>query len=284
MCDTEAKGIEVHPLTNDPSEVWMEIFESQTFIEVDFQVSEECDINKVRIVCMSDTHSKTSKFHFDKIPDGDIFIHAGDFTFFGRADEVIQFNEWLGKLPHKYKIVIAGNHELWFDENFVSGRENESETLSSEKLEPKDHLTNCIYLQDDAVTLYGLKIYGTPWQPEYSHLAFNLTRGKACLAKWDLIPADTDILVTHTPPLGRGDLCRSGVRAGCCELLATVQKRVRPSYHVFGHIHEGYGVTSDGQTIYVNASTCNVKYVAVNPPIVFDVPLPPGFTKDGSVQ
>lgn len=54
-----------------------------------------------------------------------------------------------------------------------------------------------------------------------------------------MIPNDTDILVTHTPPIGHGDLCCSGVRAGCVELLTTVQKRVKPRYHVFGHVHEG---------------------------------------------
>lgn len=66
-----------------------------------------------------------------------------------------------------------------------------------------------------------------------------MPRGEACLSKWDMIPSDTDILVTHTPPVGHGDLCCTGVRAGCVELLSTVQNRVKPKYHVFGHIHEG---------------------------------------------
>ena len=65
---------------------------------------------------------------------------------------------------------------------------------------------------------------------------------KACLNKWDKIPDDTDILITHTPPVGYGDLCCTGVRAGCVELLNTVRLRVRPKYHIYGHIHEGYGV------------------------------------------
>ena len=53
------------------------------------------------------------------------------------------------------------------------------------------------------------------------------------------IPVGTDILVTHTPPVGYGDRCATGVRAGCVELLNTVQKRVKPKYHIYGHIHEG---------------------------------------------
>lgn len=76
-------------------------------------------------------------------------------------------------------------------------------------------------------------------QPEFCKWAFNLPRGKECLSKWNLIPSDTDILVTHSPPLGFGDLCCTGVRAGCVELLSTVQQRIVPKYHVFGHVHEG---------------------------------------------
>jgi Icc-related predicted phosphoesterase len=76
-------------------------------------------------------------------------------------------------------------------------------------------------------------------QPEFCKWAFNVPRGKACLDKWAHIPSGTDILITHTPPLGHGDLCCSGIRAGCVELLTEVQSRVQPRYHVFGHIHEG---------------------------------------------
>ena len=49
-----------------------------------------------------------------------------------------------------------------------------------------------------------------------------MPRGEACLRKWNAIPDETDILVTHTPPIGHGDLCCTGVRAGCVELLSTV--------------------------------------------------------------
>lgn len=123
-----------------------------------------------------------------------------------------------------------------------------------------------------------------------------------------MIPSDTDILVTHTPPVGHGDLCCSGVRAGCVELLATVQNRVQPKYHVFGHVHEGtlfvkfkilvtfiwdeffsyeegfflssgYGISSDGKIIFVNASTCDLNYLPNNLPIVFDITLPAGTFK-----
>lgn len=76
-------------------------------------------------------------------------------------------------------------------------------------------------------------------QPVYGGWAFNLPRGQPCLDKWNKIPDNVDILVTHSPPLGHGDLCYSGIRAGCVELLSTVQNRVKPKYHIFGHVHEG---------------------------------------------
>ena len=82
-------------------------------------------------------------------------------------------------------------------------------------------------------------VAGTPHQPEYGGWAFNLVRGQPCLNKWNLIPEDVDVLITHGPPLGFGDLTCTGVRAGCVELLHSVQKRIRPKYHVYGHIHEG---------------------------------------------
>jgi len=73
---------------------------------------------------------------------------------------------------------------------------------------------------------------------------------------------------------GHGDLCKHGGRAGCVDLLDEVESRIRPRYHVFGHIHEGYGATTNGETTFINASTCNYRYDRhnLNPPIVFDVP------------
>ena len=130
-----------------------------------------------------------------------------------------------------------------------------------------------IYLEDSAVELFGYRFYGSPWQPAFYSWAFNLGRGDACAEAWSRIPSNTDVLITHGPPLGRGDLTISGVRAGCVNLLAEVQQRIQPLYHVFGHIHEGHGVTYDGRTRFVNASSCDLQYRPVHPPIVFNLPL-----------
>uniref|UniRef100_A0A8C4Q394 Metallophosphoesterase domain containing 1 n=1 Tax=Eptatretus burgeri TaxID=7764 RepID=A0A8C4Q394_EPTBU len=104
---------------------------------------------------------------------------------------------------------------------------------------------------------------------------FNLQRGQPLLDKWNLIPKGIDILMTHGPPLGFRDWVPKVLqRAGCVELLNTVQKRVRPKLHVFGHIHEGYGIMTDSYTTYINASICTVSYQPINLPIIMDLPNP----------
>jgi Icc-related predicted phosphoesterase len=131
---------------------------------------------------------------------------------------------------------------------------------------------NFTYLQDEAVSLLGYKFFGSPWQPWFCDWAFNLERGQPCLDKWRLIPDDTDILVTHGPPIGFGDLCAHGERVGCVDLQLEIQDRIKPKVHAFGHIHEGYGSWTDGTTTFVNASTCTFTYRPTNQPIVVDLP------------
>ncbi|XP_039718948.1 metallophosphoesterase domain-containing protein 1 [Pteropus medius] len=203
--------------------------------------------------------------------------------------EIIQQNEdgtrtlTQGSLPYEYKIVIAGNHELTFDQEFMADliKQDFYYFPSVSKLKPENYenvqslLTNCIYLQDSEVTVRGFRIYGSPWQPWFYGWGFNLPRGQALLEKWNLIPEGVDVLITHGPPLGFLDwVPKKMQRVGCVELLNTVQRRVQPRLHVFGHIHEGYGVMADGTTTYVNASVCTVNYQPVNPPIVIDLPTP----------
>ncbi|XP_070110576.1 metallophosphoesterase domain-containing protein 1 isoform X2 [Equus caballus] len=233
-----------------------------------------------RFVCVSDTHSRTDPI---QMPYGDVLIHAGDFTELGLPSEVKKFNEWLGSLPYEYKIVIAGNHELTFDQEFMADliKQDFYYFPSVSKLKPENYenvqslLTNCIYLQDSEVTVRGFRVYGSPWQPWFYGWGFNLPRGQALLEKWNLIPEGVDILITHGPPLGFLDwVPKKMQRVGCVELLNTVQRRVQPRLHVFGHIHEGYGVMADGTTTYVNASVCTVNYQPVNAPIVIDLPTP----------
>jgi len=164
--------------------------------------------------------------------------------------------------------VIAGNHELSFDEEKVKRQKYLSDFMPV--VEVKNLLTNCIYLQDSETDVFGVRIYGSPVQPEFCDWAFNVENGDAIKKYWDLIPVGVDILITHGPPLGHCGATNTGFDAGCEELIEAV-KRVRPVVHLFGHIHEAYGVNKDEHTYYINACTVNYNYIPTNSPIVFDV-------------
>lgn len=208
----------------------------------------------MRIVAISDTHGMHDAV---AVPDGDVLIHAGDITRRGELEAVRGFNAWLGRLPHRHKIVIAGNHDFCFERT---------------PAEAAALLTNCTYLLDQAVMVGGLRIYGSPWQPWYHDWAFNLHPGPALRAKWDLIPRDINVLVTHGPPYGIRDLTVRGTMAGCVDLLAAVRE-IRPRLHIFGHIHEGWGVSQLDQTTFINASISTFDREPANPPHVFDYAL-----------
>lgn len=92
-------------------------------------------------------------------------MHAGDFTVYGRRKEVSAFNDWLGEQTHiPHKIVVAGNHEI-------------------EPTILRDLLPNCTLLEDKAIKVLGLEIYGTKWRSD-----------------WTKIPEGLHILLTHCPP------------------------------------------------------------------------------------
>jgi len=225
-----------------------------------------------RFVCLSDTHTKHKEL---VVPDGDILMHAGDFTYTGAIQEVEEFANWFGSLPHPHKVIIAGNHECTFDLPFYeknwstyhykSGKQNAKKikAIISESDKWK-------YLEDGEVTINNFRIWGSPHQPEFCNWAFNVERGKI-LKKWKLIPKGTDILITHGPPKRHGGMTFDGLDAGCDDLLDEIRTRVKPMVHLFGHIHEAYGVTKDETTVYINGSNCTLKYKPHNVPVVFDV-------------
>ena len=209
----------------------------------------------MRIVCLSDTHG-----HHDEIevPDGDLLVHAGDFTKRGTLAEVADFDAFLARLPHPHKVVVAGNHDFLFEREPALARAT---------------LAHATYLEHDAAELGGLRVFGSPWQPWYRNWAFNLQRGEPLRARWAEVPAEIDLLVTHTPPQGVLDRVHDGTRVGCEELRAALA-RVRPRAHVFGHIHESYGCELLDElpgTRFYNAATCNVRFAPVNAPVVFEL-------------
>lgn len=206
----------------------------------------------MRLVCVSDTHGQGASV---RTPDGDVLVHAGDLTGLGSLAQIAREAAWLRSLPHRTKIVVAGNHDFG---------------LQREPKEALALLEGLVYLEDSGVTVDSVRFWGSPWQPTYLDWAFNLDRGAAIRAKWDRIPGGIDVLVTHGPPAGVLDRTASGLEVGCADLLDAVV-RVRPRVHVFGHIHEGYGVAERQGVRFVNASTCDRGYRPVHPPIVVDV-------------
>lgn len=210
----------------------------------------------MKLVCLSDTHSLHRRLV--DIPEGDVLIHAGDSLGQGTLDNLENLNDWLGELPHRHKIVIAGNHDWAFQEIPELARAT---------------LTNALYLEDSGVEIEGVRFWGSPWTPAFLDWAFMLERGQPLHEKWKQIPDNTDVLITHGPPKGIGDEVDMGFgveNVGCLDLLARVEK-LSLKAHIFGHIHEGYGVEKKGVTQMVNASTCTVRYEPTNPPVVLEL-------------
>jgi predicted phosphohydrolase len=215
----------------------------------------------MRITFISDTHTKHKKMTED-LPGGDLLIHAGDSTSRGYMEEIKSFVNWYEELTgYDHKIFIAGNHDWGFQDN------------------PKqckvflDNRPGLTYLEDSFAYLaeFGVKIYGSPWQPEFYNWAFNLPRmGCELEQKWIDIPTDTDILITHGPPMGKLDVSGYGnVHCGC-ELLYQRIGEIKPKIHVFGHIHGSYGYTFDGHTHYINASMLDERYDYTHKPLTVD--------------
>ena len=162
-------------------------------------------------------------------PPADVLVVAGDLTWRGKLIELYKFRDWLVKQPQKHKIIVAGNHDFCFENN--STRQDAEITMGGDGI---------IYLRDQLISIDGVSFYGTPWQPWFYDWAFNLPRGEKLREKWDMIPEGIDVLITHGPPYGYGDTTSRGERVGCDD-LADALDRVKPKFHVFGHIHEDTG-------------------------------------------
>lgn len=222
----------------------------------------------MRLVCVADTHM----FHADlagKIPDGDVFVHAGDMGRAGDEEELAEVARWLGTLPHRHKIVVAGNHDFLF----------QTEPAKARAMFAAAGVT---YLEDSGCRIDGVTFWGSPWTPVFFDWAFMLQRGAALAEKWAMIPPGVDVLVTHGPPHGILDdasAYRDGhdhahghgtpgqKRSVGCEALRERVRIVRPRVHLFGHIHHNQGVVEDEETRFVSCTTSESE----TPPVVVDV-------------
>ncbi|OAQ62886.1 phosphoesterase [Pochonia chlamydosporia 170] len=238
-------------------------------------VLQSLEDSPIRIVCISDTHNRQPT-----IPPGDVLIHAGDLTENGSFDEVQAGVTWLSSQPHKYKVFVAGNHDVLLDDAFLATHPERryGQTKTRQDLDWGD----VIYLQDSVLTLEfpverqredapngstaddpkstrkrSITIFGSPWTPQYGTSAFQYHPNNS--QHWEHVFAtlkgNMDILITHGPPklhLDRRDFHRAG-----CPYLAEEISRLRPRISVFGHIHASYGqenvVLDSAQRIYEEA-------------------------------
>lgn len=246
--------------------------------------------NHFRVVAVSDTHGRHDSIF---VPPADLLVHCGDFTKAGEEAEVRDFAIWFAAQPCKHKILVAGNHEVTFDEeyfcregwrfhgrNLSEGPGGHAAAAARCRAVLKELCPEALLLESGGTAQVGpLMVWGSPCQGSFfsghSMAAFTLPPD----GDWPGIPDGVDVVVTHGPPFGIGDLsgekAPSPQRAGCPRLRHRVQQ-ARPALHLFGHIHEGYGAYSDqepGGTIYINAAVCTERYLATRLAVVTDLPL-----------
>jgi Icc-related predicted phosphoesterase len=202
----------------------------------------------MKIVVISDTHMQHEELG---ILRGDVLIHCGDSGFgFDDSDaDVNKLDEWFGRQKFDQILYIGGNHDFAIEK----------------RARTRDNVfRNAVYLEDQSLQYRGIKFYGTPWVPELSQWAFYLPPDEM-RKRWELIPEDTDVLITHTPPLNILDCNRGGKACGCPDL----RKRVfdlSPRFHCFGHVHASAGTLDLARTTYINASMVNSQYELVRLP------------------
>ena len=199
----------------------------------------------IMIVTVSDTHGHHRQI--DMPPAGDIFIHAGDFTLYGKREQADDFNEWLGELPYRHKFVVNGNHEKNAPWKVVA-----KNVLSNAKLLIDESVEVCLPLNNENTTKDGttdghhnakvVRIHG---------MDFNWPVLYGTDPRFDKIDDQVDILISHCPAEGFVDS-----KKGCPTLLKVVE-RIKPKVLICGHEHNGRGVevSEDGQTTFVNSAT-----------------------------
>lgn len=222
------------------------------------------------MVAISDTHARHEKGR--PIPEGDILIHAGDWSNVGTVSDIVKFRTFFEGQPHPYKIFIAGNHDITMHKSFYVSEKGYKEfhkhsykSGTYKGLSPSEYADKCIdlaingsnpneersdvieYLEDSSYSIPNpvgnqpnLHIYGSPWQPTFCDWAFN-GEPDDLRTIWAQIPADVDILITHGPPHNILDKNCDDFPCGCPILREEIMTRIRPRIHIFGHIHEGYG-------------------------------------------
>lgn len=227
------------------------------------------------IDCIADLHG-----YYPILEGGDLLIVAGDLTARDEDEEYLEFFKWISDQHYEKIVWIGGNHDNALDNAKRMG------TIVNHRDFPQIRYAKSIeYLCDSGTEFEGLKIYGSPWSPLFKgvnpHCTAFMLPDEHLHNKWIQIPEDTDILITHCPPFGTLDYSEmsDGTRyhMGSKSLEAWLKCVGRPSYHVFGHIHEGYGIAEEYPLEFglmmksINCSLVNEKYQPVNKPINFEI-------------
>jgi Icc-related predicted phosphoesterase len=206
-----------------------------------------------RLIFISDTNNQHENI---EIPDGDFIIHCGDISGRGYRSEVESFLDWFSALPHKYKIMIPGNHDFFFEEYYEAAK-NMTDSRG------------IICLIDSEVEIEGIRFWGSPITPWFHNWAFNRYRGSSIEHHWNKIPEGIHVLLTHGPPAYLQNylsMVLEGEDVGCEDLYKAI-RRVMPKINAFGHIHEGYGTSEEDGVLYINCSVLNRRYSIQNKPV-----------------
>jgi Icc-related predicted phosphoesterase len=204
-----------------------------------------------RIVACSDTHGK----HRDlQIPEGDVFIFAGDFEIRNALD-LWSMRDWLHDLPHKNVVAIFGNHDF---------------TEYMEIKYMKEAFGRVHLLFNEFVEVDGLKIWGSPYSPYFNNWAW-MQPDNMLAEIWATIPLETEIVVTHTMPYGILDGVLPRMQSVGSLTLKDRIKEVHPYIQIGGHLHESFGQYTDGKTDYYNVSVMDEQYKIVNPCTIIDI-------------
>ena len=169
----------------------------------------------------------------------DMVIHSGDCSNprypYNNEPEVREFIDWYKELSPKYKIYVAGNHDSSIEKKLVTKKDFEDNGI--------------IYLENDYVTIEGIKIFGSPYTPNFGNWSFMRDRNKLDRFWCDAIHDDTDIVITHGPPKGILDKSENrDHQLECCGDKSLLNKllQVQPAYHLFGHIHNSGSIVNAG--------------------------------------
>ncbi len=197
----------------------------------------------MKILHLSDTHSRHRAL--GKLPEADVVVHSGDFCMVGSEAEALDFLNWFCDLPHPHKIFICGNHDDCLYGANIGGLDQ-----------------NVHYLCNSGVEIDGVKFYGVPMFMD--DCVTDRQRRNI-----DRIPADTDVLITHSPAYGILDF-DDNINYGDEQLLGKVME-IHPRLHLFGHIHTQHGIVTEHGITFSNGAIMNSDYTNLQTPNMLEI-------------